>query len=235
MQDHQLNYYDYIDNFIVDVSDIRTVSEKLAVILKEKINKMLVILNSGVDSEIIIKSLQTSNASFDSLFFYIPGYNDHDLNFIKFLEFNYGINPFINEIHFTSIDQIESSIIKKIENYIERDYFVINGIVGPTFVLEYNKFNTIDSFNSIDQKINSKHYLDWGRVDAIKRSILNDKVLKDFSTSFEYFQNNNFLNYNVSKVDYWQTYIKTHLYSKYWGKDLFYYPGIMLPISMFKH
>jgi hypothetical protein len=217
----KINFYDRFD-IKINNRNIREISEKLSENFRNKFTKILLIVNSGTDSQIIIHSLIFKEVSFECLFFYMPGVNDDDYYFIKFLEYNYNIKIKIQQIE---QQNLQKSVCKILQDYIDNQYFVINSIIGPGFIKENNKIYEIEYTNFIEQMLKSDRYIIWSKFSSVYDSIMKDSILKDFLCSFLYFEKNNFLNCKISEENYWDRYIKMHLYSKYWKDDLFYFPS----------
>jgi hypothetical protein len=204
-----------------EFSNLRTESKNLAKDLAEKNNQNLLIMNSGVDSQIILSSFISQNLNIVPLFFLIPGINDSDIYYIKYLERLYNISINIKNV---DLNNKEHEIKTVLDKFIQNDYQIINGIIGPDFVRKNNVIFLAEKNHDLEKIIDSKNYIEWFKFDRIYNSIMKDPVMEDFLTAFCYFEDANFLDRRLNEIDYWNNYIKIHIYTKYWNDELFYYP-----------
>lgn len=234
-----------------DALDIRQESEIRAKELWNSGKKLLLGLSTGLDSQIVLHSFYSQGFNVDCAFLYNT-FNDTELKQLRILERKYNfkatiieVDPIKNKEKFMELSEeigIPPNQILQREflSKLPTDVDFIQGLEGPNFTKVNGKFFFFESYNSFE-KCRLRGFstlqregsvISWERTPEFILSILKDEYVQSFLTSFEYTIHNQLFYENNEKIrfqDRWDLYIKPMMYSKYWGKELEYFPKYQGP------
>jgi hypothetical protein len=216
-------------------------SESLIRAEEISVNSNIVVSNSGgLDSQIMLHAFRKQGIDFQSAFLYLPGYNDNELEQVKFCDSKYGINTDIISIDPLAIkDRIDQlSLSLDIPNkhailqrlFVEQlpnDATVIQNL-GPMSIyinpISSNAycFTGLYSLEVSHLRAIEGNYILWDYTPEYLLSTLSDDAFKAGITSYRYIDGYTG-NKNSTAVDRWDYFIKPFIYGKYW-KDLEYFP-----------
>lgn len=211
--------------------------------------KFTVSFSGGLDSQAIVHSFYTQGMDIDTVFLYMPKYNDIEYEQIKICDKKYGIKTTVIDIDIDSLkDQIfdlraKLNLLQKI-NILHREFlrqlpddsnFITMAhdhpfiYVSPTSKLYYYigyhmpEIARDRAFASINRK---GYYTSYADTPEILLSVLDDDIPKAALISASYFDGNSLYKSktHLKTIDRWEYYIKPLMYGKYWGDELIYFP-----------
>ncbi len=210
-------------------------------------DKLLLSLSSGLDSQSVLHSFYIQNIPINSVFLYLPGYNDNEFHNLKILEAKYSFKTNIVDIDIKKYkEEIENdsilsdcnplAILHKIFlkqlpldcDFIQmaHDPFVYidsqrrKQYIQSYYDMEVSKIRAFASLNRTGKNIM------YGSTSDFLLSILNDDIYRAAISSYEYFDSNGLdkEGTHLHTVDRYDYYIKPLLYGKYWEDELIYFP-----------
>ena len=227
--------------------NMREESDRRAIEIAETYKKPLLGISSGVDSQSVLHSFWTQGIPLDSVFFYMPNYNDLEYNQLQQIKKKYGtridvidIDPMKYEeevLIFSKEHKMHpiQSMQKVFLSFVSDDYDFIQMTHDPfTHISSAGNFYYYQNFSSPEisrsRAANSLNrtgkYIGYGETSEFLFSILNDDVYKSALYTHRYFDGNglNKPNCLLKTVDRWDYYIKPLIYGKYWKDELIYFP-----------
>lgn len=227
---------------------MREESERRARDIVKLNDKNLLCLTGGLDSQSVLHSFHTQGIPLETVFLYLPTYNDNEFEQVKIIDKKYGIKTQIIDFDPMSCkDEIEQLSIdldivgknhllqRKFVSLLPTNYNVIQCMhdlfvyISPTnnryfcqgfHSNECSRQRALDSLNRIGKNI---IYEDTPEYTL---SILDDDIFKSALYSAKYFDENNasIPDANLKTTDRYEYYIKPLLYGKYWKDELIYFP-----------
>jgi len=227
---------------------VREESEKRARDIAEYNNKNLLCFTGGLDSQSVLHSFHTQGIPLETVFLYLPTYNDNEFEQVKIIDKKYGIKTQIIDFDPMSCkDEIEQlsidldilgknhllqrkfvSLLPTTHNVIQciHDLFVY---ISPTnnryfcqgyHLTECSRQRALDSLGRIGKNII------YGDTPEFTLSIIDDDIFRAALHSAKYFDENNasIPDTNLKTTDRFEYYIKPLLYGKYWKDELIYFP-----------
>ena len=211
--------------------------------------KLLLGLSGGLDSQCILHSFNQQGIPLETVFFYMPGYNDNEYEQVKILDKKYSIKTQILDIDPIAVKEeiIETSKLLDIpgkNNVLQRKFLSMlpdgSNFIQNThdpFVVVHPDYKNLTyftgyyhpdiarhrAFESLNRKGKNIFY---GDTPEYLASILDDDVFRGALMSARYFDENGAIvpNKNLKTYDRWDYYIKPIIYGRYWGDELIYFP-----------
>lgn len=232
------------------VGNLREEFEKRAISLYEHNPKLMLGLSSGLDCQAVLHSFFIQGLKIDCAFLYYPSFNEFEFNNLKILEKKYGFKATVIDIdpmtckdevmHVWETKQIPPSqtLQKKFLEQLPKDVNFLQGIHGPDLFYseKYKKWSVLETANSFEifrlraflsLENRSGKIIGWERIPEIVLSLLSDSAVTSFMYSYNYISNNKLIYKDGSEIplkDYWDLYIKSFIYGKYWQDELEYFP-----------
>jgi hypothetical protein len=243
----------YVEYHGVDrpVGNMREESDRRAKDIAEGGGNIIVCNSGGLDSQSVIQSFRDIDCPIDTVFLYLPGYNDHELEQIKFIDNKYQIKTEIVDLDpFALKDDIEklsveydvsskNQILQSIfVSKLPKDSHVVQLISHPVCLplADYTKLvfyagyyvEEISRERAFSKLNRTGKNIFFGNTYKYLLSILQDDTFKGAVESARYFDGNKLFSNERSaspqSVDRWDYYIKPIIYGKYWGDTLTYFP-----------
>lgn len=222
-------------------------SDRRALEIAETLKKPLLGISSGVDSQSVLHSFWSQGIPLESVFFYMPGYNELEYSQLQEVKKKYqtridiiDIDPMKYEeevIVFSKEHKIPPiQVMQKIFlGFIADDYDFIQMIHDPfVHISTTGNFYYYQNYSSPEisrtravESLNRKgKYIGYGDTSEFLVSILNDDIYKSALYTHKYFDGNGLSKPNcyLKTVDRWDYYIKPLIYGKYWKDELIYFP-----------
>lgn len=233
------------------VGNMREESDLRAKEIAEAGGNIVVCNSGGLDSQSVIQSFRDVGCPVETVFMYLPGFNDHEYEQVKFIDKKYQITTQIVDLDIMSLkDDIEqlskdydisskNQVLQSIfVSKLPTDAHVVQLITHPvclpladyTELVYYAGYYVEDiSRDRAFSKLNrTGKNIFFGHTEEYLLSILQDDTFRGALESARYFDGNNL---NVDEpsvhpndVDRWDYYIKPIIYGKYWGNTLTYFP-----------
>jgi len=228
--------------------NMREESDRRAIELAEVGGKYLLCLSGGLDSQSVLHSFYTQDIPLDTVFLYLPNYNDNEYSQVKFLDKKYGIktqivdlDPYECKDEILKISQesnvpslltvLQSKFVSLLPDNADiiqmvHDPFVY---ISPTHQFYYYQgfylpeISRERAFSFLKRK--GRHIM-YGNTAEFLLSIISDDIFVAALHSSEYFDGNG-LHKDICQLktfDRWDYYIKPLLYGKYWKDELTYFP-----------
>ncbi len=233
-----------------EVGNMREESDRRARDLAEQYGGKFMLGNSGgLDSQSVIHSFVTQGIPLETAFLHLPGYNDNELEQVKYIDNKYGLKTHIIDIDpFACQDEIieisnqldissrNNVLQRKFLSMLPDDYNFIQMVHDPFVYVYpgYEKFGYMQgyylpeitrsrAFESLNRRGANIFY---GNTEEFLLSIIGDDIFKAALMSARYFDGNGVTHPDkyLKTVDRWDFYIKPLLYGKYWGDELTYFP-----------
>jgi hypothetical protein len=227
--------------------NMREESDRRALEIAEAGSKLYITISAGLDSQSVLHSFYTQGIPVDTVFFFMPGYNDVEYENLKLVDKKYGIKTQIvdldplkikdeiladAEAHHLSTNQ---AIQKKFMSLLPSNWDLIQMVHDPfVYVSPTKKFYYYQGYHDPEiSKIRlhsllnrSGKFIPFGTTSEFIFSILNDDVYKSALFSSEYFDGNKLSKpgTELKTLDRWDYYIKPLIYGKYWKDELIYFP-----------
>jgi hypothetical protein len=202
-------------------------------------------LSGGLDSQLVLNCFYSQGLKIDCVFRHFVGYNDIELININILEKKYGfkvkiisINPIelkeeiLAESQKTSIPP-NQLMYRTFVSKLPQDLDIIQGLEGPDVIKFKEKIYYLESYNSlefsrrraVDMLDRSGKFISFEKNSNILLSILNEEVYNTFISQYDYFVNHEYVMLSEKKlIFFWDLFVKTFIYHKYWKDDLIYFP-----------
>jgi hypothetical protein len=253
-----MNYGIEDNKFYIDIKscdrkpgNMREESEHRARELASKSDKLLLSLSSGVDSQSIVHSFQQIGATIDTVFMYLPGYNDYEYENLQIVAKKFNIKPMIIDFDPYKIkdDLIQESAETGIHVYSilwkhfltlipeDRDFLQMTHdpyVHWPEadvpdkefcFYMGYNmpEIHRDRAFRLVDRSGELYYY---GDTPEFLLSIIDDPIFRAALKAFPYIKDNGVVKdgADLMRADRWDYYIKPFMYGKYWKDELLYFP-----------
>jgi hypothetical protein len=234
------------------VGNLREEFDKRAIALHEKNPKQMLGLSTGLDSQAVLHSFFTQGIPLEIAFLYLKGSNENELERLKLLEKKYGFKSLIvdidpNEKKEEMLELHRQTGLAPYQlmhfdflNQLPTDYDFIQGIHGPDLLSRENKWYVLETANSFEiarlraltlSKRNAD-IIGWERIGEILLSLLTDDVVQAFLHAHPYIKGNGLKDSDgesIKLIDYWDVYIKSFIYGKYWKGELEYFPKYQGP------
>ena len=243
------------DKFYIDFiscsrphENMRIESDLRAKWIGETGKKLMLGFTGGVDSQAALLSFLQQDIPIETVFLYLPGYNDNEYNQVKVLDQKHGIKTKIVDLNpFDYEEQIEkesleydipgkNNLLQAIFlKMLPDDYDFIQMIhdpfvyVSPLYELFYYQGYYLPEINrtrAFEKLKRTGRNIFYGDTTEFLLSILDDDVFKAAFHAARYFDGNglNLPGKMLRTVDRWDYYIKPIIYGKYWGDELIYFP-----------
>ena len=229
------------------VGNMRQESDRRALEISESGSDLYICMSSGLDSQSVLHSFYTQGIPVDTVFFYMPGYNDYEYENLKLVDIKYGIKTHIVDLNPLNIKEeiladaekyklsTNQAIQKKFISMLPTDWDLIQMIHDPfVHISPSKKFYYYQGYHDpeiskirLHNLLNRKgKFIPYGTTSEFIFSILNDDVYKSALFSSEYFDGNKLFKEgaNLLTLDRWDYYIKPLIYGKYWKDELMYFP-----------
>ncbi len=248
-----MNYGFENNNFYIDyyssnrpVGNMREENDRRAIELSSQYNNLLLSLSSGVDSQSILHSFKTQGLDIETVFMYLPGYNDNEYNNLKIIDKKYSIKTNIIDIDpIACKEDLESeaietgihvysllwkkflTLIPDSANYVQmtHDPYVHFKDGKPYYYMGYQSPEILRdrAFNLVNR---TGSYIFYGNTPEFLYSILSDKFFRAGVCAVNYYHGNGLTKQDVKldKFDRWDYYIKPMIYGCYWKDELIYFP-----------
>jgi hypothetical protein len=223
--------------------NMREESDRRALELAGHDVKYMLGLSGGLDSQTALHSFCTQGIPIETVFLYMPNYNDNEYEQVKFIDKKYGIttqvidfDPYLykneiesvgktldvpillNVIHGKFLSLLPEEIVL-IEHNL--DPFVY---VSPSLKYYYHQGYYMPEMcreRSFNFYKGSRNHIMFSNTPEFILSTIADDISVAALRASEYFDGN----YNkTTQFERWDVYIKPLLYGKYWGNELTYFP-----------
>jgi hypothetical protein len=232
-------FYTTINGLSRNVGNIRKEAELLARSLSANLDKILLSISSGIDSQVMLHSFATQDLPFKCSFLHSPGFNDVEYERLQLLENKYRFKAIIVKLDPMKlkdkvIQEADKHQIQRNQYYqkiylskLPEDYNFVQMLHSDfVFIDQHKEFLFHQgyhsdvvcrdrAFNLLNRK--GKHIF-FGETSEYIYSMLTDDIYSLALTSDKYF-NNELFGYNR-----YDSYIKPLMYAKYWGNELEYFP-----------
>jgi hypothetical protein len=215
----------------------------------DSVNNPVLGLSGGLDSQLVLNCLYSQGLKIDCIFRYYKGYNDIELHNISILEKKYGFKTTIVEFEPSKIKEeimLEYNatgippnqlVYKKFISELPDDLDILQGLDGPNIIKHKDTVYYLESYNSfefsrrsaIDSMNRVGKFVSFEKTSNILLSILKEEVFQSFMYAYDYFNSHDFIKNHSYLIDYWDLYVKVHLYYKYWKDELVYFPKYQGP------
>lgn len=223
--------------------NIREESDRRAIELAEHNVKYMLGLSGGLDSQTALHSFCTQGIPIETVFLYMPNYNDNEYEQVKFIDKKYGIktqiidfDPYKHKTEIESVGKILDipillnvihgkflSLLPEEITLIEHnlDPFVY---VSPSLKYYYHQGYYLPencrgrSFNFFK---GSRNHIMYSNTPEFILSTIADDISVAALRASEYFDGNSI---KTTQFERWDFYVKPFLYGKYWGNELTYFP-----------
>jgi len=218
--------------------------------IAENSNKIMLSNSGGTDSQVMLLSFIEQHIPFESVFLYLPGYNDHEYRQVQEVDKKWNLSTqiidldpyeFKEEFEQESLEhniQIYSILHKKFFTLVPDDCDFVSNITDPYIHMDLNNnpfwFQGHNSYEVVRQRafelVNRKgRFLFWGDSSEMLASTLSDEVVSACNASWRYMRGNgltkpNAVNVFVHSLDKWDYFIKPILYGKHWKDEILYFP-----------
>lgn len=249
-----MNYGFDNDKFYVEfvscsrpVGNMKQESDRRALEIAEQGSRLVLCLSAGIDSQSVLHSFYTQGIPLETVFFYMPGYNDYEYNNLQVVIEKYGIKCDIIDLDPIAIkDQVladvetyrlssNQAIQKAFISLLPDDVDIIQMVhdpfvkVSPTGQFYYFQGYHDPEISKIrlHEALNRKgKFIAYGQTSEFLYSILNDDVYKAALYTHKYFDGNGLKKEHaeLDTLDRWDYYIKPIIYGKYWKDELIYFP-----------
>lgn len=210
--------------------------------------KFLLSFSGGIDSQSILHSFYTQGIDIETVFLYMPNYNDVEYEQVKICDKKYNIKTRIIDIDIDSFKEEfldlrhRLDLLQKI-NILHREFLklipndanFIQGepdpfiYVSPTnnfyYYVGYHMPETARdrAFSTVSR---SGKNIFFGDSPEYLTSILDDDIYKSALISAKYFDGNGLSKdkCHLKTIDRYDYYIKPLIYGKYWRDELIYFP-----------
>jgi len=227
---------------------MREESDSRARELAEQGGKFMLSFTGGVDSQAVLHSFYTQDIPLETVFLYTPGYNDNELEQVKFIDQKYGIKTQIVDIDIDKckeeIFQLrkELDLVQKVHalhriflklipedvHFIQmaHDPFVYVNSKNQSFYYQGYHMPEIARPRGLSGLSRSGKIIFYGDTPEFLLSIINDETYRAALMTARYFDGNlaEVPKKDLKTVDRWDYYIKPIIYGKYWGDELTYFP-----------
>jgi hypothetical protein len=231
------------------VGNMREEADRRAVELYSSSQNLLLGLSGGLDSQGVLHSFMSQGIPLETVFFYSPGYNDNELENVRFLDKKYGITTQV-------VDLDPVALRPEIEELTEKyDFPLKNNALQMKFLEQVPKHYDfiqmcLDPFIYINPASRKFYYYQgyyltmmsrlrcfshlnrtgknimYGWTPEFLTSVITDDIYLGALRAATYFDGNGVKIPLKSPrtLDRWDMYIKPILYGKYWGEELEYFP-----------
>jgi hypothetical protein len=228
---------------------LREEAEQRALDIANSSEKIMLGFSGGLDSQIMVHSLRQVGAQFETAFLYLPGYNDHEYEQVKFLDNKYQIKTHIVDLDPMSV---KDEVISLSEEY---DIPGRNHILQMMFLkllpndVDFIQMVNIPYFWNTPCYTGMKYILGYYHPEISRKralakvertgkvlyfddtpeyflSLIRDKIFEGGHRSGRYFDENNvdLPDLYLKSDDRWDFYIKPIMYGAYWNTELTYFP-----------
>ncbi len=231
------------------VGNMREESDQRARDIVEQGGNFMLGFSGGLDSQAVLQSFRDIGAPIETVFLYLPGYNDNEYEQVKLMDTKYQIKTHIVDIDPMSVREeverlsleldipgknniLQSIFLSKLPDdvhfiqmvhdpycYVHNDYSKFQYFFGY-YLPEISRKRAFDRLNRRGKNIF------YGDTYEFLLSILNDDVFRGAFEAAKYFDGNglDLEGKYLKTVDRWDYYIKPIIYGKYWGDTLTYFP-----------
>jgi hypothetical protein len=231
-------FYVTMDGIGSHVGNIREEAELIARNISSKLDKVLLSISSGLDSQVMLHSFVKQDLPFECSFLYSPGYNDVEFNQLKILENKYGFKTIIVELDPVKLrDQViqeaDSQQLQRNQYYqqiylskLPEDYDFVQ-MLHSDFVfikngqsyLHQGYYSAVVCRDRAFKLLNRKgKHIFFGEDNRFLYSMLTDSVYKSALIANTYFNN------ELDGYNRYDSYVKPLMYANYWGNELEYFP-----------
>jgi hypothetical protein len=242
--DNNIFYSEY-ESCRWQVGNIREECDKRAVDIAEYGNKIMLGMSSGLDSQIVLLSFLQQHIPIESVFMYLPGYNEYEYANLKILEQAWGFKSQIIDFDPLKIkdELIETSrelnippnqiMHRKLLSMLPNSCDFLQGWDGPFILFKegkpyyYEGYNSYEvsrhrAFNSLNR---TGRNIIYDRSSECIMSMLHDEVMQGFIYSNKFFKDNALQHQGetLKRIDWWDFYVKPIMYGRHWQDELFYF------------
>lgn len=205
--------------------------------------KLLVSLSAGLDSQVVLHSFLSQGINIDSVFFYMPGFNDNEYFNVKEIQRKTGAKVIVvdadplkirKEVDQLSVD-LDVNPAHAVHAYFAKqlpeDVNLIQGLEQPNFFARDNKYYLLYSY--FDPDISRQRAVETSRKsykftfrDEVLLSYLTDPFFISMLRSWPYIESNGLQRKGTKMRAMWATenYVKPMQYAYYWKDSLQYFP-----------
>jgi hypothetical protein len=227
------------------VGNIREECDRRAIDIANYGNKIMLGMSSGLDSQIVLLSFLQQDIPIESVFMYLPGYNEYEYANLKILEQAWGFKSQIIDFDPLKIkdELIETSkelnippnqiMHRKLLSTLPDSCDFLQGWDGPFILFKEGKPHYYEGYNSYEV---SRHRafntlnrtgrnIIYDRSSECIMSMLHDEVMRGFIHSHKFFEDNALQHQGetLKRIDWWDFYVKPIMYGKHWKDELFYF------------
>jgi hypothetical protein len=227
------------------VGNIREECDRRAVDIANYGNKIMLGMSSGLDSQIVLLSFLQQNIPIESVFMYLPGYNEYEYANLKILEQAWGFKSQIIDFdpHAIKDELMETSrelnippnqiMHRKLLSMLPDNCDFLQGWDGPFILFKeglpfyYEGYNSYEvsrhrAFNSLNR---TGRNIIYDRSSECIMSMLHDEVMQGFIHSNKFFEDNALEHQGetLKRIDWWDFYVKPIMYGRHWQDELFYF------------
>lgn len=210
--------------------------------------KFVLSFSGGIDSQSILHGFYTQGIDIETVFLYMPNYNDVEYEQVKICDKKYKIKTQVIDIDIDSFKdefldlRLELDILQKI-NILHRAFLKMIPIDANFIQMSHDPFVYISPTNKpyyyvgyhMPEIARPRAFADLHRVGEniffgdtpeFLTSILDDEVYRSAIISAKYFDENGLYKdkCHLTSLDRWDYYIKPLIYGKYWVDELIYFP-----------
>ncbi len=223
--------------------NVREESDRRALELAGHNVKYMLGLSGGLDSQSALHSFCTQGIPIETVFLYMPNYNDNEYEQIKFLDNKYGIKTQIIDFdpykHKTEIESVGKMLDVpillnvlhgKFLSLLPEDIVLIEHnldpfvYVSPSLKYYYHQGYYMPEMcrkRSFDFYKGSRNHIMYSNTPEFILSTIADDISVAALRASEYFDGSSI---KTTQFERWDVYIKPLLYGKYWGNELTYFP-----------
>jgi len=218
--------------------------------IAETSKNIMLSFSGGTDSQVMLLSFLQQSIPVETVFMYLPGYNDHEYKQVQEINSKWGITTqvidfdpyeFKEEFEEESLKydiQIYSIIQKHFYKLIPDNYDFISNIHDPYIHMDQHNnpfyFTGYNSYECVRHRAFSLverlgKFIFWGDTSEMLASILTDDIVASCNHAWRYIRGNgltkpNSQNVYVHSIDKWDYFIKPFLYGKHWRDEIIYFP-----------
>lgn len=231
------------------VGNMREESDRRARDIAEGGGRFMLGFSGGLDSQSVLQSFRDIGCPIETVFLYLPGYNDNEYEQVKFLDNKYQMTTQVVDMDPMAVKDTVVELSTKLDipgkNNVLQSLFLEKLPSDAHFIqMVHDPYCYVNQDYSMFQYYYGYYLPEISRDRAFKRlnrqgknifygdtyefllSILGDDTYRGALESAKYFDGNGFdvKDKYLRTVDRWDYFIKPIIYGKYWGDTLTYFP-----------